>query len=257
MKNHFFIPYFGNKREEVEKIYETIKDKIDDAEIIIEPYCGTSAMSYYIWSKNPTKKVKYILNDNNKMLYELYTIAKDPVKFNELVDKLKELLLSCTSKNEYLKIVKEKDKSITSYIFGNKIYNIRPYLYPSTRKINPEAFKVFENAPIIKFLREADIEIKNEDAYKLYTEYKNNPKCLILLDPPYLTSDNDFYSNSNLNIYEKLAENDIKNEKSNIVLCLGNNWIIKLLFKNYKSVIYDKKYQTTKKSIEHIIIMNK
>ena len=29
-KNHFFIPYYGNKRQEVEKIYNEIKDDIEN-----------------------------------------------------------------------------------------------------------------------------------------------------------------------------------------------------------------------------------
>ena len=46
MRNHFIIPYIGNKREEVETIYNNIKNYIDDKKIIIEPFCGTSAVSY-------------------------------------------------------------------------------------------------------------------------------------------------------------------------------------------------------------------
>ena len=69
MKNHFIIPYFGNKRMEVENLYNVIKDKLDEVDIIIEPFCGSSAMSYYISTQHP-KKIKYILNDNNKKLIE-------------------------------------------------------------------------------------------------------------------------------------------------------------------------------------------
>ena len=68
-KNHFFIPYAGNKRSEVEKIYDSIKDKLNDIEYIVEPFCGTSAFSYYMSLRHP-KQFKYILNDNNKYLIE-------------------------------------------------------------------------------------------------------------------------------------------------------------------------------------------
>jgi len=52
-KNHFFIPYAGNKRSEVERIYESIKDKLDDIEYVVEPFCGTSAFSFYMSLKHP------------------------------------------------------------------------------------------------------------------------------------------------------------------------------------------------------------
>ena len=75
MKNHFFIPYAGNKREEVEPIYKEVENYLEKIDTIIEPYCGTSAISYFISLKFP-KKYKYILNDNNKFLIEIYNMIK-------------------------------------------------------------------------------------------------------------------------------------------------------------------------------------
>ena len=70
MKNHFLLPYSGNKRNEVENIYNTTKDiyKYEDIKTIVEPFCGSCAYSYYISTLYP-KKYKYILNDNDKFLY--------------------------------------------------------------------------------------------------------------------------------------------------------------------------------------------
>jgi site-specific DNA-adenine methylase len=86
-KTHFPLGYFGNKREEVERIYKTIKDELKNIKYIVEPFCGTSALSYYISTKHP-KKFTYILNDNNKLLIEFYEILKDDDKTNELIEKL-------------------------------------------------------------------------------------------------------------------------------------------------------------------------
>ena len=80
MKNHFLISYFGNKRQEVKIIYEELKFNDDNINTyyIVEPFCGSSAMSYYIWLNNRDKtNFKYILNDNNKFIIDLYNIAKD------------------------------------------------------------------------------------------------------------------------------------------------------------------------------------
>jgi hypothetical protein len=46
MKNHFFIPYSGNKRqEEVKQIYDNIELK-PNIKYIVETYCGSSALSF-------------------------------------------------------------------------------------------------------------------------------------------------------------------------------------------------------------------
>ena len=63
MKNHFLLPYPGNKRNEVEGLYNEIINKLDDITTIIEPFYGSSAFSYYILTKHP-KRFQYILNDN-------------------------------------------------------------------------------------------------------------------------------------------------------------------------------------------------
>jgi site-specific DNA-adenine methylase len=44
MKNHFFYPYFGNKREEVEHIYNL--SDLNNIDTIVEPFCGSCAVSY-------------------------------------------------------------------------------------------------------------------------------------------------------------------------------------------------------------------
>ena len=78
------------------------------------------------------------------------------------------------------------------------------------------------------------------------------------MDPPYLQSCNDFYTDEkNFNIYEHVSNNNFENKPAYIAFCLENNWIIKLLFRDYiNKIIYDKTYQTTKKKTTHIIISN-
>jgi hypothetical protein len=53
MKNHFFFSYVGNKREEVEHIYNLLD--LNNINTIVEPFCGSCAVSYYIWSQNKDK----------------------------------------------------------------------------------------------------------------------------------------------------------------------------------------------------------
>ncbi len=46
MKSIFL--YHGNKREAIETIYNNLN--FDNIETIVEPFCGSCALSYYIWT---------------------------------------------------------------------------------------------------------------------------------------------------------------------------------------------------------------
>lgn len=249
MKNHFITPYFGNKREEVIKIYSMID--MDKYDTIVEPFCGSSAISYYIWTKNKDRNIKYILNDNNKNLIELYKICMDEEKTIQFQNEVNELKARTDSKEKYLEVKKKSENDPLSYFYINKIYNIRPGLY-SDKKQSVDIL----NHPIIDFLRNADIEILNTDGVEVYNEYKSDPKSLIFLDPPYMMTDNAWYKNPSMLIYDFLNNNDIDKEKAKILICVNNTWIMNLLFKGKKTLIYDKIYQTTKNNIKHIIYEN-
>ena len=244
-KNHFIMPYFGNKRNEVKEIYEKISPIIDDIKTIIEPFCGSCALSFYISTLHP-KKFHYILNDNNKFLIDLLEIIKDDDKLKILCDKLNEFSKDLT-KEKYTEIIKNHKTDIYSWFYGNTVFNIRPYLYPQGRTIKNDFQKIFLNHPFINFLKTENITLKCIDAKDIIIEYKDDIKCLLFLDPPYLMSSNDFYNNKDVNIYEWLCNNNLNDFKSKFLLCLEDVWIIKLLFeKNIKSS-YSKTYQTTKK----------
>ena len=73
MKNHFIIAYPGNKRQEVEIIYKNLD--FNNITTIIEPFCGSCALSYYISTIHP-KKYKYILNDLDHYLTPFMTSKK-------------------------------------------------------------------------------------------------------------------------------------------------------------------------------------
>lgn len=251
MKNHFFIPYAGNKRNECENLYDEVKDKLDNIEFIIEPFCGTSAFSYYLSLKHP-KKFTYILNDNNKNLIELYKIVADEAKFKKFIEDVNIILIDI-DKIKYNALNKNE---LIGWFIHNKIYAIRAGLFPSDiYKINKNINNII-NCPIINFLRTEHIILENKDGIKIVEKYIDDERCLIFLDPPYLISCNQFYSNTDVNIYEYLCNNQIQNQKALFLLCLENNWIIKLLFNTNIKKEYNKLYQTSKKKTTHLIITN-
>lgn len=261
MKNHFFIGYAGNKRKEVKSICDYIDlNNKPNIKTIIEPYCGTASLSYYIWLNNKDKNYKYILNDNNPFLIELYNVAKDDTKLKEFHKEIVKLFNSIWDlpENErkpiYNKINMNKD--LLSWFFKSKIFGIRAGIYP-VKDFKIKTFDKILNAPIIDFIRNADITFTNNDGLDTYKLYCDNENSLIFLDPPYLARINSFYNSPSVEIYEYLFNNDIEKNKAYIVLCLENSWIIKMLFKGKKNTTYDKYYDMSHKKTVHIIIVNK
>jgi site-specific DNA-adenine methylase len=245
MKNHFIFGYAGNKREEVEKIYE--ETDLTDIKNIVEPFSGTCALSYYISTLHP-KKFTYHINDNNKHLIELYKILKSKTKTNKLNKDYNKI-----AKTLNKEIYNNLDKSMIGYLIHSKIYSIRAGLFPLDYKYKEIDFNSY---PIVKFLRTEKIIITNIDGSELLQRYMNDKSSFIFLDPPYLMACNDFYNCPTVNIYEYMCNNDIHNYKCKFISVLEDNWIIKLLFKGKNMVEYDKLYQGSKKKTKHLLIKN-
>ena len=249
-QNHFYISYAGNKRTEVQNIYNNLD--FTNIESVIEPYCGTCSISYYIWLQRPN--LKFILNDNNKHFKEMYNIIKDDEMLSNFENQVNNIIIPKIkkSKTDYLDVVKKDD--VYGWFISHKFYQLRAGLYD----VKTSSYKNvhLKNHPIYDFFKNADIEFYNMDGVELYEKYKDDERNLIIFDPPYLMSCNDFYLQSNANIYEYLSLNKISNEKAEIYLILENVWIIKLLFKDLIKYEYDKKYAGHRKST-HLIIYNK
>ena len=76
---HFIISYPGNKRKEY--IYFRDNINLDGIKNIIEPFCGTSAISFNLWLEHGDK-FNYYLNDNSNNLYNIYILMKEDVPEN-------------------------------------------------------------------------------------------------------------------------------------------------------------------------------
>lgn len=241
MKNHFFFPYAGNKRQEVENIYNNIN--LDGIDTIVEPFCGSCAVSYYIWTQNKDKNYKYILNDLDDKLIRFLKSFKDNTykDIEDSLDEIREKILSyendmVEAKKIYVNYIKNQD--LKGYLLANRCYSIRAGLFPSKdfkRCFNNKKYDL-SLCPMYEFLTTANIELYNEDGNKIIKKY-DNENTFIFLDPPYIASCNNFYSTDNNdntnNIYEFLSSKSLKNFKSKILICHENNWLFKIIFKDY------------------------
>jgi len=260
MTSHFYFPYAGNKNREMVEIYPKLN--LDNVEIVVEPYAGTCAMSYHIWNKNKNAPIRYVLNDIDPFVYEIYQIAKDPARqeqiekqFNEWIDAFNVFETMEGRKLFYLSI-KEKN-TFESKLFISKIYQMRAGLCPTIPNTKKAGYFYFKKAPVHEFFNTANITFTNNCGLSTYNEYRKEAKALILLDPPYLLSEITYYQNSSgVKIYEYLGDNKMDDEPAKIYLIVENTWIMRLLFKNLMIHQYPKKYENKHTKTIHAIFSN-
>ena len=195
MKNHYYTYYFGNKRKEIKDIMPLIN--LDNITTIIEPFAGSAAMSYYISTQYP-KRFKFILNDNDKMNYDLFNVSRDPEltqRFNENINKIIDEFNTYTDdvsrKVFYSSIDRE---TLEGYIFTFKFSNKRPALYPYITRIKQikTNFKL-QNFPVYDFYNNEDITYKNTDGVDIIKEYNEGDDKYFLIDHPYFKTSKDGY----------------------------------------------------------------
>jgi site-specific DNA-adenine methylase len=168
-KNHSFFSYIGNKRLEAPELYNNIDLK--NINYIVEPFCGTCALSVYISSKHP-KKYKYILNDNDERLIKFFKYVQSSTEeqidqFNiDVNEKYKQLtkdnykeLLDIENIIDYYIIMKYSRFKCTRFMYDvvfcrNVVFDIKKFL-------------------IYDFIRNENIIFTCEDGIKCYEQYCN------------------------------------------------------------------------------------
>ena len=255
MRNHFFFAYTGNKRNECDILINNIINN-DNELNIIEPFCGSSAISFKIWLMNKNNNFNYYLNDNDNKLIEIYELFK-----KETIEKINEELQTINNKirnkEEWNDYYKNGEQNIYKELFFRK-YSMfgRMGFYPLNRKINNIKLTK-EQIEFIEFIKLPNVHISNNDWFNIFDIYKNDSKSCFIFDPPYINTFNDFYTNRTLNVYEYFNNNKIEDFKSKIYLVLEDIWIIKLLFQNNKVFeTYNKRYEISNRKTNHIIIYN-
>jgi site-specific DNA-adenine methylase len=267
MKNHFIFSYSGNKRDEVDRLFDMMNlDDQPNIKYIVEPCCGTSAVSYYISTKRPNKYT-YILNDLSDMLYTIYKTLMDKVLSDKLETEINNLVTIFNSfdnmkdRKLFWDPIRQKksEKTFCEYVFTQKFGVLQGKMCPPfdrVKQIKPIAIDSF---PIVKFLRSEKVILFNKPDIEIIKQYRDDEEYLLFLDPPYISTSNAEYSNCDMNVYGYLSspKGNIENYKCKIYLILENIWIMKVLFN--KALIrdtYKKIYQGSRKKTEHIILSN-
>ena len=255
-KNHFIIPYIGNKREEYIYIKKLLPLSSKHIKNIIEPFAGSCAISYSIW-KDCGNKFNYYLNDKDENLFNIYNLIKTETieTIEENINKIKD---ECYDKETYEFRFKNQ-RNIYDYIYFHRYFNIRYGRYDIKRCSHSEPFKIIEECTkFFEFLKSPNVFISNQDGIKIFEEHSNNKNNILILDPPYLTENNDLYNIKDTCIYEYLNNLKLKDHKAHIFIWINDNWIVRLIFKKWFFLIfYPKIYGFSKKCVNHTIISNK
>ena len=105
MNNQFLFSYSGNKDREMNQIL-TFIPSLDNINIIIEPFGGSFSLIRHLYSQYPEKK--FIVNDNDKKLIDIYEAMIDPIKNENIINDIKVMMENITKiKNHFNKYFNE------------------------------------------------------------------------------------------------------------------------------------------------------
>lgn len=225
-----------------------------DVKIIVEPFCGTSAVSRIHYFD--TNKYDYHLNDLDKNIYTLMNNMNAYIAlYDEIYNEYNNIhKLNNMTERDFGKLLKNRitDESNISQILLSEVYNnikCGRYFRMPKKNVNPNDSLIYNKA------------IKTNCDYKIILEqYKNNKDAFLFLDPPYLFSDNSSYRPNNngtdiTHIYVHILEY-LKKCKCKVMLIINKLDILVYLFKNYIKGEYDRVYQLNKNITKLLIITN-
>ena len=219
-----------------------------DLKTIIEPFCGTCAVSRICFPDSDI--YEYHFNDLDEEVYFIMNNLKEYVRRkNEVVEEyINDYKSKGIQSKEYIKIMKERTSSIDKYLLKFNI--VWGYIFKlSKTRINPNDYLIFEKATKT-----------NKDYKEIMEKYKDDEKAFIFLDPPYLFSNNSAYNpqedESDMTEIIIYTLDYLKTCKCKVMLIINKLYILEFLFNDYIEGEYDKKYQLGKKKSKHLIITN-
>jgi len=191
-----FIAWPGNKRQEIPHILELVPDLFQSYDTFIEPFAGSAAISHAAW-RHRGDTARYVLGDTDPWLvgwvqqilapgkleaaYAFMRRFLTPHGFEGIMRAHKELVEPPGSE------VNTRSLALWAYRANVKDFNAAgrqpnkwPLLRPSKAQIAAQAFYSLADVRLGDWLATAE-------------EHLQNPKAIIVLDPPYITSWNAGY----------------------------------------------------------------
>ena len=258
MKNLDTIPLgcMGNKKNELKLLLPIIEPQITKDTIFVEPFCGSSIVSFNVFKKI-NKDIEFHINDLDQTRIKFYKNMTVEKERDELYKIEKEIVEK--GAEFYYNIVRGNDDYL-KYVISKRIHNFRNGLFPTNKKIIireiSDNWKEYFNKAIIT----------NQDYLNILDKYKDNENAFLYLDPPYMdsfnagygtyqnkTHDEDLKIIDNTEMYIKFLDL-LKNGKCKILFSINDCVLTNYLYKDYIKETYKHKYQTTYLNIENLNI---
>ena len=244
--SHFPISYSGNKRNEFKHLKSKLNEQMKTCNTVIEPFCGSSAVSFNLWLEHGEKK-KYILNDNNPFLIHLYRIIKTG-KLEELINELHEIRKTINTKDEHHAFVEGhgrkysdfNEKNFIKWIYANVFYKLRPGVWDSSGKSKTEWKFQKLKLKFIEFIKSENVIITNEDWKAIFLKHVGDETALFFFDPPYIEANNYGYMCKKTDFYDYFSS-DVE-MKAKFMAVLGKTPEVAHIFRKYSIFEYDKQY---------------
>ena len=248
----------GNKRNELKLLLPIIEPHLDEDSIFVEPFCGSSIVSFNIYIKQICKKqhIKTHINDIDEFRIKFYN-NMNKEKERQKLYKLEQEILNKGEKF-YYSIVREGDDEYLKYIISRRIHSFRNGLFPTTKKII-----LHEISPNWKSFFKDSI-ITNKDYKVIFEKYKDNEKAFLYLDPPYMdsynagynsfqgaTHDKEFNIIDNTKMYIDFI-NILKDCKCKVLFSINDCALTRYLYKDYIKDTYNHIYQTVHLNIKEL-----
>ena len=255
----FFFSYFGGKARDMKKIQPFVF--LDDIDTICEPFCGTCS-----FSTHQDEKYKLILNDLDSNLMSFLEDVKEGLFpeyvrfFNHEIHKYK---IHGAPTPKWHELKRNKEKSLREWFLMRRASRGGEMLNLGVKKMVLEDYLDIET-----IIRADRVNLISGDYLKIFEKVKNDDKCFVFLDPPYLDSCNLAYSahngkstDDNMVIKDKTKMfidimEFIKTAKCRIMLIINKNSITEFLFKDNIVGEYAKRYDVSGRRTSHLVVTN-
>lgn len=192
------LPFQGQKRRFLNDLRNVIT-RFNDIDIVIDLFGGSGLLAHTIKRERPELKVIY--NDYDNYCERLANIART----NELLGKIRLMTINAPVDkrmpdelhSEILALV--EDYSLNGYV---DYLTLGTSLLFSGQWANN--FKELSSGVFYNRVKQTDynadgyldgLQIEHKDYKELFNEFKSNKRVLLLVDPPYLTTDCTSYKN--------------------------------------------------------------
>lgn len=250
----------GSKRIDLQYFCDflTFDDKI---KIIVEPFSGACAVSYYIYWNSNGKKLNYHINDIDINLYNFLNYIN--INGSKIMIEKYNISLETMNKENYNKILTEYKNQYDpiKYFIIKKCTCRYIGLYRKTKKpISIDKYKHND-----EFINKC--VITNNDYKIIFDKYKDDENAFLFIDPPYFQSCNIWYTgyddrtDTKNNIIDNTIMfidiyNMLRSAKCKILLIINKNAITEYIYKDFIKSEYIKQYQLTKNISVHLICSN-